>query len=264
MPTSPLRRSVRRSSDTCCSRYSDRGCRPPADPRTVSGQRVHHCGPSLPASYSLSAPSGMCKPRVQRQPPARDDRPGAVVDLPVALVLIEAEVQEGPDEVAGLRTAAGDDPRNLIGQRIRRALGIARRIAEERRHVTKRGVPDAEHVRVPRGEHDLVEQLGIEAALHANLRRVGRSGKRVRRAAARPCPIGRRNRALPTNLAVDGLGRMRRERRACVSRLAGLYGTGFAFTSIGCESGPLALTIRPITGPVIGEPSRFFATGTVT
>ena len=29
------------------------------NPRTVSGQRVHHCGPSLPASYSFSAPSGI-------------------------------------------------------------------------------------------------------------------------------------------------------------------------------------------------------------
>src|SRR5688500_5624793 len=49
-----------------------------------------------------------------------------------------------------------------------------------------------------------------------------------------------------------------------VSRLAGLYGSGFAFTSIGCESGPLALTMRPMTKPVMGDPSRFRATGTVT
>jgi hypothetical protein len=49
-----------------------------------------------------------------------------------------------------------------------------------------------------------------------------------------------------------------------VSRLAGLYGTGLAFTSIGRDSAPLAFTIRPMTSPVTGEPSRFLATGTVT
>src|SRR5437588_12297584 len=28
------------------------------NPRTVSGQSFHHCGPSAPASYSFPAPSG--------------------------------------------------------------------------------------------------------------------------------------------------------------------------------------------------------------
>ena len=36
-----------------------------------------------------------------------------------------------------------------------------------------------------------------------------------------------------------------------------MYGTGLALTIIGRESGPLALTIRPMTRPVTGEPSRF-------
>ena len=49
-----------------------------------------------------------------------------------------------------------------------------------------------------------------------------------------------------------------------VSRLAGLYGTGLPCTNIGCESGPRALTMRPRTSPVTGEPSGFFATGTTT
>ena len=54
-------------------------------------------------------------------------------------------------------------------------------------------------------------------------------------------------------------------RVACVvSSVTGLYGTGFECTIIGCESAPLALTMRPMTGPVIDEPSGFFATGTTT
>src|SRR5713101_4093781 len=52
---------------------------------------------------------------------------------------------------------------------------------------------------------------------------------------------------------------------ACVvSRLNGLYGTGLPWTNICCELGPLTLTMRPMTGPVTGEPSGFFATGTTT
>ena len=49
-----------------------------------------------------------------------------------------------------------------------------------------------------------------------------------------------------------------------VSRLAGRYGTGFEWTIIGCELTPLTLTMRPRTGPVIDEPSGFFAMGTTT
>ena len=54
-------------------------------------------------------------------------------------------------------------------------------------------------------------------------------------------------------------------RVACVvSRLIGLYGIGLVWTNIDCEPGPLTLTMRPITRPVTGEPSGFFATGTTT
>src|SRR5215831_8985479 len=49
-----------------------------------------------------------------------------------------------------------------------------------------------------------------------------------------------------------------------VSSVAGLYGTAFALTIIGCEFGPRAFTILPIARPLIGEPSRFFAIGTIT
>ena len=49
-----------------------------------------------------------------------------------------------------------------------------------------------------------------------------------------------------------------------VSSVAGLYGTGFALTIIGCELGPPAFTILPMTRPLIGEPSGFFAMGTMT
>src|SRR5213593_2061069 len=49
-----------------------------------------------------------------------------------------------------------------------------------------------------------------------------------------------------------------------VSSVIGLYGTGFALMINGRESGPLALTMRPSTRPGTGEPSGFFAIGTVT
>src|SRR5215510_9180967 len=49
-----------------------------------------------------------------------------------------------------------------------------------------------------------------------------------------------------------------------VSRLEGLYGTGLALTIIGCELTPFALTMRPNTRPLTGEPSGFFAIGTIT
>ena len=52
-------------------------------------------------------------------------------------------------------------------------------------------------------------------------------------------------------------------RCACdVSRVTGLYAMGFECSIIGEELGPLALRIRPMTGPVIDEPSGFFAMGT--
>ena len=49
-----------------------------------------------------------------------------------------------------------------------------------------------------------------------------------------------------------------------VSRLTGLYGNRLPSTYIGWESRPRALTMRPMTSPVTGEPSEFFATGTTT
>src|ERR1700675_2550274 len=58
---------------------------------------------------------------------------------------------------------------------------------------------------------------------------------------------------------------------ACVVRLAllvssvtGRYGTGLEWMIIGCEFFPATLRMRAITRPVIGEPSGFFATGTMT
>ena len=50
---------------------------------------------------------------------------------------------------------------------------------------------------------------------------------------------------------------------ACVvSEVIGLYGMGFECSMIGCELTPPTFMIRPMTSPVIGEPSGFFATGT--
>ena len=54
-------------------------------------------------------------------------------------------------------------------------------VPEERADVAERGEADAQHRRVLRGEHDLVEQVRIEAVLQADLRRIGRAGERMRR-----------------------------------------------------------------------------------
>src|SRR5688572_23966782 len=47
-------------------------------------------------------------------------------------------------------------------------------------------------------------------------------------------------------------------------RSTGRYGIGFECTMIGEEFAPLALMMRPITRPLMLEPSAFFATGTTT
>jgi hypothetical protein len=65
--------------------------------------------------------------------------------------------------------------------------------AEERDHVAHRGVAHTEHERVLRGTHELVQQRGIEAALDAQARRVGRAGKR-HRAAVGVREVGARDR----------------------------------------------------------------------
>jgi hypothetical protein len=49
-----------------------------------------------------------------------------------------------------------------------------------------------------------------------------------------------------------------------VSSVAGLYGSGLLFSTIGCDAGPDAFWRRPITRPVIGEPFACFAIGATT
>src|SRR5215831_6384217 len=49
-----------------------------------------------------------------------------------------------------------------------------------------------------------------------------------------------------------------------VSSVAGLYGNGFVCGYMVCDAGPLAFMMRPNAGPVMEEPSAFFAVGTTT
>src|SRR5687767_11819174 len=49
-----------------------------------------------------------------------------------------------------------------------------------------------------------------------------------------------------------------------VSSVAGLYGNGLLLSTSGCDAGPVALTMRPMTRPVMGDPFACFATGTTT
>src|SRR5262249_34966628 len=60
------------------------------------------------------------EPIIERDPTPGDDRPGTVIELPARLVLVEAEMQEAADEVAGLRDAARDRPRYAAGDRVGR------------------------------------------------------------------------------------------------------------------------------------------------
>src|SRR3954454_22657259 len=81
---------------------------------------------------------GLAPSRVVRDAPPGDERPGALMDDAPGLVLVHAEEDEMPGEVAGLRRAADDRPVDPAGNRIGRAEVIRRRIAEEGAEVAER------------------------------------------------------------------------------------------------------------------------------
>jgi hypothetical protein len=76
-------------------------------------------------------------------------------------------------------------------------------VAEGGLHRAASREADAQDVRILRREHHLVEQVWIEAALHAHLGRIGSSGEWVLRGAARPGPVAGGNRPRAGDLAVD-------------------------------------------------------------
>src|SRR5258708_3895218 len=87
------------------------------------GQRADLVRPPLPPERPFAAglvelhhQIGLGEPEVQGDAASRDDRPGAVVDLAIGLILREAEVDQLADERARLRAAAGDHPLDAVGR----------------------------------------------------------------------------------------------------------------------------------------------------
>ena len=137
---------------------------------------------------------------VQRDAPAGDDRPHAVVHLALVFGLVEAEVQPAAQEVARLRDAARDAVTYLAGQRVGGAGVIGLRGLEEVAHIAPRREAHAQRQRILRLEHHHVQLGRIEAALDADLPAVRRRGG-LERGAARPLPVGARNDLLVRHLA---------------------------------------------------------------
>src|SRR5437867_12920685 len=101
------------------------------------------------------------------------------------------------------------NPTDLTRHRIRRAEVVLRLVLEERCSVPERRRADREHVRILGLKYDLIKLVGKKTVSDADLCRIGRAWKRVRRAAARPGPVAARNLRYPTDDAVDGLVVMR-------------------------------------------------------
>src|SRR5215471_13552248 len=130
---------------------------------------------------------------VERDPPPRDDRPRAVVQLQPSLVLVETKVQEGAGKVARLRYATDDTPLDLARERVGSSKTVFRLVLEEAGHVAERGKADPEDVRVVCGEHHLVEQVGIKSIAQTDLRWVRRAGEGMVRIALAPGPVAARD-----------------------------------------------------------------------
>ena len=195
------------------------GCRAPIENsfRRQSADGIRPVVPPLRAFgacfIQFSCAVGLRKAGIQRHPLARDDRPGAVVYLAVVLVLCEAKMDHRAKIVTGLRLTAADHPVDLTAYGIRRTRVVLCRVSKEGCNIPECSEADSKDVRVLRRKYDLIEQLRIESVLDADLSRVRRAWKWIRGTAFRPCPITARDRRPIRNLAVHGLGTMRRERR---------------------------------------------------
>src|SRR5207302_3104329 len=130
---------------------------------------------------------GLSPAEIERDAPAGDDRPHAVVHLAPRLVLIESEVQPASQEVARLRNTACDAVGNRAAHGVPFLLGC---VLEERSDIPPRGEADAEDVRILPRIHDLIELVAVESAVEADLHRQGRQRHRCReRAAAAELPV---------------------------------------------------------------------------
>src|SRR5215471_10009929 len=137
----------------------------------------------------LEHPVRLRPAEVERDPPPRDDRPRAVVQLQPSLVLVETKVQEGAGKVARLRYATDDAPLVLARERVGSSKTIFRLVLEEAGHVAERGKADPEDVGVFCSEHHLVEQVGIKSIAQTDLGWVRRAGEGMVRIALAPGPV---------------------------------------------------------------------------
>ncbi len=99
-------------------------------------------------------------------------------NLPALFVLVEAEVEIGAQQAPTLRDAVEERVPDLPGQRVGRAIVVLGRVMEERSHVADRRQPQPHHDRVLGGVHQLVDVVGVEAVLEADLLRVGYARER--------------------------------------------------------------------------------------
>ena len=89
-----------------------------------------------------------------------------------------------------MRAALRDRRTHDRGNRIRCARVVFLLVAEKRIDVARGREPDAEHQRILRRVLQLVQQRGVEAVLHADVRRIRSSGKGVSHNSRRPISSG--------------------------------------------------------------------------
>ena len=121
------------------------GAAPAAGPILVAAP------PDRRLAARLEQPGGAARhaeAHVDRRLPRRDPRERALPDRAPVGAFVEAEMDEGPDEVPRLRVADRDHVADRAGDRIRRALRVRGGAAEERRDVARRRQADAEHQRI--------------------------------------------------------------------------------------------------------------------
>ena len=193
----------------------------------------------------------MREPEVQRDAPAGDDRPRAVVHLAARpRPALKPSWSNARRIVARLRDAAA---RRSIAPRRRpdSRVPASSCVCVLKNDATSRNA--AKPIPSTYGSCAVnttwYRQLRVEAVLEADLRRIRRAREWLGRRAARPCPVVARFCRLP-DPAVVALRRVRRQLSPAPCRAsAGLYGTGLLWTISGRESTPLALTMRAMTGP---------------
>ena len=145
--------------------------------------------PAAPPGSAKRRFIGVCRAAIRGKAPSHTMR--------FCRSLVEPEMDERADEVAGLRVAHADGVIDRAGDGIRRAGAIRLRVPEERHDVARRGEADAEHQRISRRVDKIVEATGAEPVLQADARWVRSAGPR-RRLAVGEGPV----------VACDGLRRV--------------------------------------------------------